>query len=339
MTLFFFAGEQSGDLLGAELISADHHCVGVGGPLMQEKGLKPLFDFNAFQVMGFTSILPALPRIFLLFHKIKKWILQNNPKAVILIDYAEFNLHLAKHLRKKGYHGKIIQYVCPSVWAWRKNRIHTLEENLDHLLCILPFETKLFKKLPTSYVGHPLTRKILRHSYSKTYEHIALFPGSRRHEVSANLPLQLAAAKEFSCPIAISVANPALEPLIRRLAPDTLLVPTEYRYDLMRSAKGAIATSGTVVLELGLHQTPTVVTYPLSFFNYFLAKYIFRIRLPFYTLVNLIANREIYPEFIHRKLDSKEIASALQKVMQNPLSFRMDEEPFEILLDLNKIIN
>ena len=316
--LFFFAGEPSGDLLGAGLI--DGPCVGVGGPAMQKAGLAPLFDFEAFQVMGFTSVIPALPRILFLLHKIKRWIIENNPEAVVLIDYAEFNLLLTKKLRKAGYKGKIIFYVCPSIWAWRKKRKEVLEEHVDHLFSILPFEQKLFDKLPVSYVGHPL--KVEPHKTKR--EGIALFPGSRLQEIKDNLPIQLEAAQKLGLPITISVARPKLRKTIEKLAPDCTL--SEDSYALMRGAKGALATCGTVILELGLHQTPTVVTYKLSNFHYFLARQVFKIRLPFYSLVNLIADRELFPEYIHKKLSTTEIAKTLGKVMEKPPHFSMKEE-------------
>jgi len=320
--LFFFAGEPSGDLLGAPLITSDYDCVGVGGPAMQKAGLEPLFDFEDFQVMGFSAVLPALPRIVKRLYEIKNWIIKNKPCGVILIDYAEFNLLLADKLRKAGYRGKIIQYVCPSIWAWRKNRKKLLEKNLNHLLAILPFEKKLFQKLPVSYVGHPLKVETLP---MKRSSGIALFPGSRKEQVLQNLPIQLEAARLLGEPIYISVARPKLHKLIEERAPGCILVPSEERYDLMRRVKGAFATCGTVTLELGLHQTPCVVTYKLSSFHYFLARHIFKIRLPYYSLVNLIADRELCPEFIHKKLDTQEIACTLTRVMKNPLRFAMDE--------------
>ncbi len=337
-TLFFFAGEPSGDLLGAPLINSSYSCVGVGGPAMQEAGLKPLFDFEAFQVMGFSSVIPALPRILILLHRIKRWIVRHNPQGVVLIDYAEFNLLLAKKLRQAGYRGKIIQYVCPSIWAWRRKRKRVLEEHVDHLLVLLPFEKRLFERLPVSYVGHPLREVLARHRYSKRFEGIALFPGSRMEEVRENLPIQLEAARRLKEPLYVSVAHPKLLPLIERLAPDCTLVPASERYDLMRSAKGALATCGSVILELGFHQTATVVTYKLSPLHYFLARRIFKIRLPYYSLVNLIADRELYPEFIHKRLDPAEIAEALERVMAAPPPITLCEEatlnPREVLFDV-----
>ncbi|MCH9703963.1 MAG: lipid-A-disaccharide synthase, partial [Chlamydiae bacterium] len=299
---FFFAGELSGDKLGAPLVGKD--AVGVGGPLMQEAGLTPLFDFDDFQVMGFIPVLLKLPRLLKNLHLIKRWIIKNQPKRVILIDYAEFNLLLAKKLRKAGYRGKIIQYVCPSIWAWRKGRKKILEQHVDHLLTILPFEPKLFDQLDATYVGHPDKPKVLPKKRG-----IALFPGSRSAEVRANLPLQLEAARKLQLPIFVSIAREKLRPLVESLAPDATAV------EGLIKADGAIATCGTVTLEIARAKVPTVVTYKLSRLNYFLARSIFKIRLPYYSLANLVADRELLPEYIHRKIDPDELAQSLRKVM------------------------
>ena len=331
-SLFLFAGEQSGDVLGGNLVralkesSTALEIYGVGGPQMEKAGMQITHPMERFQVMGFSDVIKALPRLYADFKKIQKKILENPPAAVVLIDYAEFNMFMAKSLRKKGYQGKVIHYVCPSVWAWRKKRVYSLAKSLDHLLAILPFEKKHFAKttLPVTFVGHPLIAAIDCYQYDTEWKApkplIAIFPGSRRHEIDLNLPLQLAAAKKLgsSFTIAISVAHPDLTELIQKYADSTmLLVPSEKRYELMRAADGAIATSGTIILELGLHSTPTIVTYQLATLNYLLGRYAFRIRLPFYSLVNIICEKEVYPEFIHKELSADEIYTALKRLIDN----------------------
>ncbi len=328
-SLFLFAGEQSGDLLGGNLIKAlkelspDLELFGVGGKVMAEAGLEVIHPMERFQVMGFSDVFKSLPRLYADFKKIRTLILNRKPEAVILIDYADFNMRLAASLRKKGYQGKIVHYVCPSVWAWRKNRVFSMAKNLDLLLTILPFEKNCFNqtKLDVTYVGHPLVSVIDNYKYGeplKTKEPlIAIFPGSRRHEIEINLPLQIKAAKELGLPVAVSVARPELQGLIEKHAgKDALLVPCEKRYELMKSASCALATSGTIILELGLHSVPTVVTYKMSALNCILGKYIFRINLPSYTLVNLICEKKVYPEFIHRFLSTKEIGHSLKKLLE-----------------------
>lgn len=335
-TLFLIAGEQSGDQLGAELISALKResmsltLRGVGGEKMCAAGLLPLFPMEKLQTMGFTGVLKAAPRLLRLFNKLKKRILQESPRIVIFIDYPDFNMRLAKALRKAGYKGKLIHYVCPSVWAWRKSRIKDLVRSLDHLLCILPFEKKYFEKtsLPVTYIGHPLVKAVKEHRYDPSWnkekaQYLSIFPGSRAHEITLNLSLQLQALKSVSSPLplAISVARPKLELLILSIVEKSgltaTLVPNHLRYELMRDSAASLATSGTVTLELGLHHVPTVVTYLISPGNYYLGRYLFRILLPYYCLVNIICKKELFPEFIHRKLDAKKIAKALQERIDN----------------------
>lgn len=345
-SFFIFAGEKSGDILGAELIrslresSPSFYAYGVGGQKMREAGLIDLIPLEAFQVMGITAVIKKLPSLFLNYIKIKKSILKELPEAVILIDYPDFNMRLASALKKKKYPGKIIQYVCPSVWAWRKQRITPLSQNLDLLLSILPFEKKLFQhtKLPVEYVGHPLVQVLKNYSYDMNWKEkvgllnngplIALFPGSRLQEIEHNLLIQLESVfllsqkKEVRC--AISIAHPKLESTIRQiihhspLKKNIILVPAEMRYEMMKEADAAIATCGTVILELGLHHTPTVVTYRLSPLNYIIGRYLFKILLPSYNLINILCESLVFPEFVHKNIDPQKVAQALYNLTFDP---------------------
>lgn len=331
--LFFVAGEQSGDVLGGHLIAALKQrdptltLAGVGGPQMRELGMRCPVPMESLQVMGVLEVVRALPKILQRFRQIKREILQANPKAVVMIDYPDFNMLLARSLRKKGYQGKLIHYVCPSVWAWRKGRVKPLAKRLNHLLCILPFEKECFAhtSLPVTYVGHPLIRAIQTHSYETSWNldgtrFLALFPGSRFKEIKRNLPLQLEAAAKFDLPVAISVAHPQLESEIRKLAPKARLVPGHLRYELMQASDLALATCGTVILELGLHRVPTVVTYKIPPFDYFLGRYVIRLILPSYNLVNLISGYNVFPEFVHADIRVDEVASAMKRLLADPLA-------------------
>lgn len=337
-SLFLFAGEQSGDVLGEKLIQALKSKIpslqmkGVGGPLMRSAGLQCTLPMEQFQVMGITDVAKALPRLFTDFRTIKADILKSQPKAVVFIDYPDFNMRMAKALRKNGYKGKLIHYVCPSVWAWRPRRIKSLAKTLDLLLAVLPFEPSCFKKtaLSVAFVGHPLVTAIDSYAYTQNWQEkmlldkrpiLALFPGSRRHEIEQNLPIQWEVAKRLSnekgYQIAISSARPELNDLIQKLTHENVpLVPNHFRYELMRDSSVALATSGTVTLELGLHATPTVITYRLAKLNYLVGRYLFRIRLPFYTLVNIICEQEVFPEFIHKDLSTEEIYQKFRKLIE-----------------------
>lgn len=330
--LFIFAGEKSADAHGALLlkqlkISNPHlRIAGVGGPLMREEGLDLILPMEKFQVMGFIDVIKALPSLVHSFYVVRNAILKLNPKVVLLIDYPEFNMRLAKQLKKKQFTGKICQYISPSVWAWRKQRIFSLEKNVDLLLSILPFEKDFFAKAGSSlhveYVGNPLIEKWETYPYQsldlpKNQKVIGLFPGSRKKEIERNLPLYISIIKKlkdtFDFHVAISIAHPYFEPLIKGIIDkhgfascSFSFVGSSQTYELMRACHMAIAKCGTIILELALHQVPTVVTYPVTTIDLWLAKHIFNISLPYFSLPNLICNQEVFPELIgpHLTFDS-----------------------------------
>ena len=314
MTLFVVAGEKSGDIIAAKVLeplAKKLHIEGVIGPKLKEIGALELFSIDSFGVMGIVDIIKSLPRFILLFHQIKKAILRRNPKLVLLVDNAEFSLLIAKSLRKNGYQGKIVQLISPSVWAWRKSRIKTLEQNFDRLLSIFPFEKKHFSdsSLSVEYVGHPLIEELKKETdpnklrFPTDKPIIALFPGSRKKETTLNLTLQLECLKELSShQIAISVASPKLLPLIEQLLKKTkvtaTLVSAEHRFELMQKAQFALSKLGTVNLELAFFEVPTITTFPLPKIEHFLLEHIFKVFLPHYSIVNLLAERRIFPEYV-----------------------------------------
>lgn len=315
--LVVLAAEPSADYKGAKLIEAlpDQRIAAVAGPLMRKLPVEVLLPMEEFQVMGFTDVLGALPRLVRHFFFLRNKILELNPKAVVCIDYPGFHLRLQNHLRKKGFQGKLIQYACPTVWAWGKKRIPLMAKNLDLLLCLFPFEKECFiqTSLPVAYIGHPLTTDIPSKKIPRG-KILALFPGSRKKEIERNLPLQLHAAKELlrhdpKIDVAISCVH---EDLVRAIVKDfpCRLVQQEHSRALMQRAHLAIAKSGTVTLELALHATPTVVNFAISPLDVFLAQKIFKISLPYYCIVNIIAKKEVFPEFFGPRLTKEALATA-----------------------------
>ncbi len=348
--LFVFAGEKSGDLHGGnilrELQSARPQVKirGVGGPSMRAAGLDCILPMERFQVMGFVDVFLALPRLARQFYFVKKFILRTQPPVVLLIDYPGFNLRLAAHLRKAGYKGRICHYICPSVWAWGKKRIPHMAETLDMLLSILPFEKSYFSDtpLPVHYVGHPLVAAINRHRHQPlkgfSGKVLALFPGSRLKEIERNLPFQLAAAKRLCekdhLQIAISFTNSAFLHHIQYYIEqagltDIKLIPPEHTYDLMHRAHLALAKSGTVTLELALHGVPTVVTYGISTLDLFIARRILRIELPYYCLVNILADENVFPELIGPNLTFDALHQAAKTLLDNPVLYADCQEKCE----------
>lgn len=336
--LFIFAGEVSGDLHGEKLLkelyslNPDLKVKGVGGPKMRAVGMECMIPMEEFQVMGFIDILSSLPKLYKKFKKIKNEILKSQPKGVVTIDYPGFNLRMANALCKKGSQAKRIHYICPTVWAWGKRRIPKMERSLDHLLTILPFEPDLFSKnsLESTYVGHPLISRIGNHLYDPHWNEeygienerqiLSIFPGSREKELRRNFPLQLKVAREIQKDhpellVVVSCSNEKLLPLLKKEGEDLFIVKPKHSYELMRASHLAIATSGTVTLELALHHIPTVVTFAINPLDVFLAQNIFGINLPYYALPNIIHEGELFPEFFGPNLKKEALHKKVQEFM------------------------
>ncbi len=358
---FFFAGEPSADLYGSALIQflkgkVDHlKLSGVGGPLMRAEGVKGQLQMEQLQVMGFSDVLKALPRLYRYFRQTLKLVLTLQPDVVILIDYPGFNLRLAKALRKNGYQGKIVQYISPSVWAHGKGRIQTLAQTVDLLLTIYPFEKALFSQYPlkVEYVGHPLMQTIadwqrtikekLDHKEICQQPYMALFPGSRLSEIKRHFPFLLkiaqafkkkAPAWQFVCCYVDSSHLSLMQKLAKKHSfpmQDLLFVSSHQRYQVMQKASLALAKSGSVTLELALLKVPTVVIYQLSALNFLIAKYFLRLRLSHYCIVNIIAKKEIFPEFIGISLSFKHVLEKLEQLYKNQeLTKKMQQQCQEL---------
>jgi lipid-A-disaccharide synthase len=341
--LFIFAGEKSGDLLGGHLLKAiknhlpQYALEGVGGPEMRSKGFECVMRSEEFEMMAFSDIIRSIPKLRRQFHAVRNHILESKPEAVIFIDYPGFNLKMAKSLRKFGYKGKLIQYISPTVWAWGKHRTKHMEKTLDLLLTIYPFESKCFEKssLNVKYVGNPIKEIVTKHVYDEDWTKlfgikepenlIAIFPGSRKGEIELNLPPQLKAAEMLkkedpSVRFVISCAHDKIMPVMHqimrnnslKLNQDIFLLPKGYSYELMRDCRCAIAKSGTVTLELALHQCPSVVIYKLTFLNRLFVKYFLRVKLRYYCIVNILNGKSVFPEMIAKGLSSQNIFSNIK---------------------------
>ncbi|NGX43437.1 MAG: Lipid-A-disaccharide synthase [Chlamydiae bacterium] len=346
--IFLLAGEKSGDLLGSFLIKAlrqrlpEHFLFGVGGPEMRGEGMECLLHTEDFEIMGFSDILRSLPKLRRQFRTVRDHILQTKPDATIFIDYPGFNLRMAKTLRERGYRGKLVQYISPTVWAWGKHRTEHMAKTLDLLMTIYPFENAHFSKtsLNVKYVGNPINEIINKHTYDEQWARlfgikdpenlVAIFPGSRKGEIQLNLPYQLKAAELLKkenpelC-FAISCAHEKIMPLMHhilhgnslQLNKDIFLLPKAYSYELMRTCRSAIAKSGTVTLELALHQCPTVVVYKLSLLNRLIAQFFLRLNLPHYCIVNILSGKTVFPEIIEKGLTPQRIYQELKKLHNN----------------------
>jgi lipid-A-disaccharide synthase len=344
--IFLICGEHSGDqhasLFMQKLLQKNPKIKvsGVLGPKLRELNILPFMKMEDFRVMGFIDVLLSFPKIYKQYNRLLKHILETQPKSVVFVDYPGLNLRLAKKLREKGYKGKLIHFVCPQVWAWGSKRIPQIQRDLDLLLSIFPFEKKIFpkkKNFRMEYVGNPSVEFISSLKYNSNWKSkigieenkkiIGVFPGSRRKEIKSNFPRMLRTLEKFkknhndAC-FVISIADQELGEYILswcktsslKLNEDLFFVDREDTPSLMKDCHTACAKSGTVNLELGLMKKPTVVVYNVSTLNYFLGIYLFKVKLKFFCIVNIVMNKEVFPELMYKQFSSRNLSQHLERL-------------------------
>ncbi|MBR4641276.1 MAG: lipid-A-disaccharide synthase [Selenomonadaceae bacterium] len=333
MKIFFSAGEASGDVHGASLareikkISPSTELIGFGGNLMEAAGVKLVRNFKAYNVMGVVEVIKNLRRILKLLNDLTEIIREEKPDLLVLIDYPDFNWRLAERAKKLGV--KILSYIPPSAWAWRKGRAKSCAAIADVFVAIFPFELPVYEEAGAKifFLGNPLVDTV-KPSMSKvearkffgvkeSEQVILLMPGSRRQEIKLLLPPMIEAAKilsgkKFFLPVADGV-----EQLIDTAGLDIKLVNSARRYDLMQIADAAIATSGTVVLEAALLNLPCVVLYKMAPLNFFIGKLLVDIK--FFSLPNILAGEKILTELLQDEVTPEKISSEVSKLLSNKI--------------------
>ena len=329
MKIFFSAGEASGDVHGASLareikkISPSTELLGLGGNLMEAAGVRLVRNYKDYNVMGVVEVIKNLRKIFRLLDDLTEIIRAERPDLLVLIDYPDFNWRLARRVKKFGV--KILSYVPPSAWAWRKGRAKSCAAVADVFVAIFPFELPVYRAAGAKifFLGNPLVDSV-KPSMSKLEARkffgvneadkiILLMPGSRKQEIKLLLPPMLDAAKllpnvKFFLPVADGV-----EQLIDTAGLDVKLVNSARRYDLMQIADAAIATSGTVVLEAALLNLPCVVLYKMAPLNFFIGKLLVDIK--FFSLPNILADEKILPELLQDEVTPEKISAEVLKLL------------------------
>ncbi|MEC8307161.1 MAG: hypothetical protein VXZ72_04895 [Chlamydiota bacterium] len=322
--LFFIAGEMSGDQHGAALIrslldrSPSLTIHGVGGEAMTNAGMHPLMDMEPFTLMGISDIPPRIPRLLIAYRRLWRHLLTSPPRLLITIDSPALTLRLARSLKKRASPSRIIHYICPSGISWCGKEAGKLEQSIDHLLTIFPSDIPM--TIPVDYVGNP-TLQGLQHRHNREKTLLSLFPGSRKPEVVRNLPLQVAAmaplAREKGKTLAISSAYPSLDKSIKEIAPPgSLIIPPSERPEMMERSALALATSGTITLEIALRGIPMVVSYAMRSIDAWVVKKIMRVKLPYYSLPNLIMGRKIIREHYGPKLSAERVRESLREAKE-----------------------
>jgi lipid-A-disaccharide synthase len=335
------AGESSGDLLGADLVSAikakagrEVELVGVGGPALTSVGLAPLFDFAELSIMGITAVLQKLPRLVSLIGKTADAVIKADPDVLIIIDSPDFTHRVAKKVRRALPTLPVVNYVCPSVWAWKEYRARDMVGYVDHVLAVLPFEPAVMQKLggpPTTYVGHRLRTlpaltearasvETRRTSDNAGPRGLLLLPGSRGVEIRRLLPLfgetaRLLAERGGNFRLLLP-AVPHQEALVRGIVKDwpqqpEIFVGEAEKWKAFSQSDIALAASGTVLLELALTGIPSVSTYKTDFW---IRLALSRIKVWSGALPNLIADYPVMPEFFDEFVRPSMIARLLERL-------------------------
>ncbi len=337
------AGEESGDLLGADLVralsaasGAPVELVGVGGRHLEALGLHSLFDASEIALVGIAAIVSRLPGLLRRIGQAADAVVRANPDCLITIDSPEFSLRVAKKVRAADPKIPIVHYVCPSVWAWRPTRAPAMAAYVDRVLCLLPFEAAALEALkgpPGTYVGHRLVRDdgILRAAAmqaeraatdEKRPRRLLLLPGSRRSEVSKLLPdfgrtvdilRQRGHELELSLPTVPHVEKLVREQVSAWDRPPAILLAAEDKWTAFGRADAALIASGTVSLELALASVPLVSCYRLDP----LARLVGRMMLTTWSalLPNLIADRQIAPEIYNEYVRPPVLARQLEALL------------------------
>lgn len=332
-------GEPSGDLLAAGVVRAlraarpDLRCFGLGGPRCREAGVETTHDVSELSVMGFTEVVPKLLSIVRLMKDLAATAERERPEAAILVDAPDFNLRLAKRLKRAGI--RVVYYVPPTVWLWRPWRARVLRERTDAVCCILPFEPDWYARrgMKAQYVGHPLLeleppperiealRRELRAGTPGPL--LAIVPGSRRFEIRNLLPAMLGAARILAAehpglravlPVAPSVGRAAIEEIALRAGLVPELVDGRAR-EVMACADAALVGVGTATLECALAGTPMAAVYRVSLASELIYRLLFRTRN--LGLPSIVAGRRVTPELYQREVTPERCARAISPLLHD----------------------
>ncbi len=334
--LYFVAGEASGDTHGAVLLEAlaqsdrTLRFFGRGGPRMKKIAGGEFVDWSdRSAVLGLWEVLKQYRYFRHQFGLVIEDVRQEQPDAVVLIDYPGFNLRLARALRRALPRLRIIYYISPQVWAWNRRRIPQMAQYLDLMLCIFPFEAELYNQsgLRTVFVGHPMLESLSAEKTSEAREPdlIAILPGSRLREIRKILPAMLQAAARIArvepkTRFQIAAASPTLtreiESMVRATSLRNVDVLTDGAASLMQRAHAGMVASGTATLEAAFYRLPFVLVYRVAWLTYFAARLVVKVK--YLGMPNVLAGREIAPEFIQHRATPKGIADALLRLMNDP---------------------
>lgn len=328
MRYYIISGEASGDLHASNLLKAikmvdpNAEFRGWGGDRMEDQGAVIVKHYRDLAFMGFVEVVMNLKQILRNLNICKTDIIRYKPDVVILIDYPGFNLRIAKFLKKQGI--KVVYYISPQIWAWKKSRVHTIKKVVNKVLVILPFEKQFYENygVDSEFVGHPLLDEITNKHYNSNFTTdgrsvVALLPGSRKQEIKSVLPIMLSVADDLPDVdfVIAGVSSLGLDFYESFTSGHNVRIVFNRTYDLLSGARAALVTSGTATLETAIIGTPEVVCYRAGWISYSIAKRLIKVR--FISLVNLIMDKLVVRELIQSDLNQVALYEELNALLYN----------------------
>ncbi len=359
--IWIFSGEASGDIYGARLaeelnyLAGEQHCEveisGMGGPAMKKAGVNILADSTDLGVVGFVEVFKHIFTFIKIFRMLVRRARKQRPDAVVLIDYPGFNLRFAACMFRRCI--PVIWYVSPQVWSWHKSRIGTLAKYCRKMLVIFPFESEVYagSGLETEFVGHPLVDIVRERSdpaIQRDPQTFLLLPGSRAMEVNRllNSMLETATVLHVKHPELKFVISVPREKIFKRCqalytrfkqsnpdVPEVQITQGDTPYWLQRAGTG-LAASGTVTVEAAIAGLPLVVAYRLNWVTLVVAGILVRLYRGFFTMANIIANREIFEEFLQWRVNARELTAAVERILPGGGRRREVENEMQRVVDL-----
>jgi lipid-A-disaccharide synthase len=334
------AGEASSDLYAAGVVQhlrtalPDISFYGCAGPRLQSAHVEPVLDARELAVVGLAEVVHHLPRIYSRYRALLRHIERNPPVAALLTDSPDFHLRLARHLKRLGV--PVFYLVAPQVWAWREGRVKTIRQRVDKLLCLFPFEEPWFRErgVDATYIGHPLAVMVrpqlslsdflAKHRLAPYRKRIVLLPGSRAGEARRHLPVLLEAARLLDRRFRLEflLATPkgfrldsALSTFREPIRALSIKVVENEAWDCIGHADLALAASGTVTVEAAVLGTPMVTFYKVNPLSWHAGRRL--VKVPFLSMVNLVAGRKIVPELMQHDMTPENIAAAAAELLTN----------------------
>ncbi len=354
MTIYFVAGEVSADNHGAALmrclreVDGELKFVGRGGPQMKQVAGEQFKNWiGEAAVLGLWEVLRKYGYFQAQFQETLKEVRESKPDAVVLIDYPGFNLRLARALRRQAPRQKIIYYISPQVWAWNRGRIRRMAHSIDLVLCIFPFESDLYNQagLRALFVGHPMIERLKDRKIDAERDRnlIGLFPGSRSREVRKIFPVLLETARELrkqNRNLHFEVAA-ASEQMAREMKPfvsgqdqsqdrEAIQIKVDETAAIMQRAWAGIVASGSATLEAAYFRLPFVLIYKVAWPTYLAARLVVNVQ--YLGMPNLLAGKEVVPEFIQQRAKPSAIVKAVQPLIENGSAREQMISEFDVII-------